>query len=75
MINETTTGGGGEQPGKGPEITTYDEKTEQDIARIIASCTVKVTDKDGFTSYIIGDLSILTIELLEYIISLKKKND
>lgn len=50
----------------------YDEKLEKEISNIIGRNCIKITDGDNLTSYFIQDVSVLTIELMEYIID--KKN-
>lgn len=44
-------------------IKVYPEQLELDIGNIIARCSKKMGDL-----YVIGDLSILTIELMDYIL-------
>lgn len=45
-------------------IKTFPEYLERDVSNIIAQCSKKNNNGE----YIIGDLSILTIELMEYIL-------
>lgn len=54
-------------------LTTYPEKLEKDISNIIARCSHKVTTGTG-PVWAIGDLSVLTIELMEYILNKDVKN-
>ena len=56
----------------GQPIKTYNEKIERDISNIIARCSTKSTASDGMVVYAVGDLDMLTIELMEYFIALKK---
>lgn len=60
MTTLTTTPGS--DSGSTP-IKTYPEQLEKDISNIIARCSVKTNGE-----YIIGDLSMLTVELMEYMI-------
>ncbi len=46
----------------------YDEKLEKEVSNIIGRNCIKITDGDGLVSYFIQDVSVLTIELMEYII-------
>lgn len=52
-------------------IKVYPEGLELDISAIIARCSKKLDTTDMGSVYVIGDLSILTIELMEYILSRK----
>lgn len=65
------TGGYNEGDNSQP-IKVFPEQLEKDISNIIARCSEKVIMKDG-PIWAIGDLSILTIELMEYILDEKRK--
>jgi hypothetical protein len=67
MEKPKTTGMGGSQnPTK-----TYNEQLEHQIGNIIGRCSIKTLDEEHNTVYIIADVSIFKVELMEYILSLK----